>query len=78
MPFKILVIFLCFISLNADQKEITQKISQNKTALESKKEKRSTNQSKTSRNRESHQQTKRRIRNFGKYHPRKRKKHLQK
>ena len=25
MPFKILVIFLCFISLNADQKEITQK-----------------------------------------------------
>ena len=39
MPFKILVIFLCFISLNADQKEITQKISQNKTALESKKKK---------------------------------------
>lgn len=39
MPFKILVIFLCFISLNANQKEITQKISQNKTALESKKKK---------------------------------------
>ena len=39
MPFKILVILLCFISLNADQKEITQKISQNKTALESKKKK---------------------------------------